>query len=108
MHSKNEKLTFVLTLALSGTGRDNDDLQRVGLMFSSFSQFFDEQGLEEFIVVTPAEDEEKVRASIHTGFNQQKLRILDETVVCPEILDDPETLSQWPKPNQIRVGIVNS
>jgi hypothetical protein len=98
-HDK-EKLTFVLTLALSGTGRDDDDLRRVDLMFRSLAKFLEKQCLEEFIIVTRSADMEAVRSAVQTGLNQQKLRILDENTICPEFLDDPETPSQWPKPNK--------
>lgn len=69
-------------------------------MFKSLSKFFDEKCLEEFIIVTPSCDTEAVRSAIHPEFNQQKLRILNESLVCPEFLDNPDTLSKWPKPNK--------
>jgi len=99
-HQSNEQLTFVLTLALSGTGRDDEDLERVGLMLDSFSRFFDPQCLWEFIIVTPSGDEKAVKKAIRPKFSQSKLRILNETLLCPEFLENPDTSNTWPKPNK--------
>ena len=100
MNQDKENLTFVLTLALSGTGRDDDDLRRVDLMFRSLAKFLEKQSLQEFIIVTRSTDIEAVRSAVQTGIDQQKLRILDENTICPEFLDNPDTPSQWPKPNK--------
>ena len=93
------KLTFVFTLALSETGRDDNDLERAGLMLSSFFKFFDEKQLSELIIVTPSRDVELVKSTIYSKFNSQKLRILNENIICPEFLSNPDTSNTWPKSN---------
>ena len=94
-----QKLAFVFTLALSETGRDNDDLERASLMLSSFYKFFDEKYLDEFIIVIPPQDEEAVKKAIFPKFKDRKIRLLNENIICPEFLENPNTSNSWPKPN---------
>ena len=100
MHQNATSLTFVLTLALSGTGRDDNDLERADLMFKSFCRFFDKRCLEEFIIVTPDEQTEAVQSVLQPGLDRKKLRVIAESTVCPEFLENPDTSNLWPNPNK--------
>jgi hypothetical protein len=100
VHQIKEKLTFVLTLALSGTGRDNQDLQRAKLLLETFDRFFNKESLEQFIIVTPAKDLSLVRTTIASHVDALKIKIIDENEICPEFRNNPDTTDTWPKPNQ--------
>jgi len=94
------KLCFLLTIALSGTGRDDQDLERVKLLIRSFKKYFDESQLSKFFIVTTPRDANVVEDTIRPMFAGGKLEILDENDVCPEFENDPDTTTQWPKPNK--------
>jgi hypothetical protein len=95
-----EKLTFVLTLALSGTGRDDQDLQRALLLLETFDQFFDKECLEQFIIVTPGKDTSLIRQAIKSREDNLSITFIDENEICPEFKSNPDTTNLWPKPNQ--------
>lgn len=94
------KLSFLLTIALSGTGRDDQDLERVKLLVRSFKKYFDASGLSQFFIVTTARDKAIVEDTVGPMFAGRQLEILDENEVCPEFENDPDTTTQWPKPNK--------
>ena len=93
-------LSFLLTIALSGTGRDDQDLERVKLLIRSFTKYFDESTLSKFFIVTTAKDETVIKKAIGPIFAGQKLEIVNENEVCPEFENDPDTTNTWPKPNK--------
>jgi len=94
------KLSFLLTIALSGTGRDDQDLERVKLLIRSFTKYFDKSTLSKFFIVTTAKDETVVKNAIGPVFAGRKLEILNENEICPEFENDPDTTNTWPKPNK--------
>ena len=94
------RLTFVLPLALSDTGRDDQDLQRVRLLLRTFDCFFDKRFLEQFIIVTPDKDLPLVRETVRAQTNTLKIELVNEYDVCPELREDPDTTHNWPKPNK--------
>lgn len=94
------RLSFLLTIALSGTGRDDQDLERVKLLVRSFKEYFDESRLSRFFIVTTARDAAAVEGTVGPMFADGQLEILDENQVCPEFESDPDTTTQWPKPNK--------
>lgn len=94
------KLTFVLTLALSGTGRNDQDLQRVRLLLETFDHFFDKRYLDQFLIVTRCKDVPEIRKVIGGWINSSKTTLLDQNNVCPEFRSDPDTINTWPKPNK--------
>ena len=94
------KLSFLLTIALSNTGRDDQDLERVKLLIRSFMKYFDGSKLSKFFIVTTGRDEAVVKHAIGPLFASQKLEILNENEVCPEFENDPDTTNTWPKPNK--------
>jgi hypothetical protein len=97
---RKERLTFLLTIALSETGRDDQDLERVKLLIRSFKKYFDERALSKFFIVTTARDEAVVEDAVRPMFAGEQLEILDESEVCPELESDPDTTTQWPRPNK--------
>ena len=94
------KLCFLLTIALAGTGRDDQDLERTKLLVRSFAKYFDAEGLSKFFVVTPARDIVAIKDALEPMFAGGKLEVLDENEVCPELARDPDTTRMWPKPNK--------
>ena len=94
------KLTFVLTLALSGTGRDEQDLDRVYLLLATFERFFDQSDLDQFVIITPAQDLARVRRALRGRLSAPHTSVLDEREICPELGRDPSTLAVWPNPNK--------
>ena len=94
------KLTFVLTLALTGTGRDDQDLQRVPLLLETLEHYFDKRFLDQLLIVTPAHDKPKVQKAIGGRISSSKTTLLDQDDICPEFRSDPDTTHSWPKPNK--------
>jgi hypothetical protein len=94
------KLSFLLTIALSDTGRDNQDLERARLLIRSFTKYFDRSKLSKFFIVTTARDKAVVGDAVGPMFAARELEILNENEVCPEFEHDPDTTGQWPRPNK--------
>jgi hypothetical protein len=94
------KLSFVLTVALSDTGRDDLDFQRLRILFKSFSKFFPRENLSQFLVVTPRRDVLRVTQLIKNLTNLSGFTIVPEDELCPELLLDPPTTNEWPRPNK--------
>jgi hypothetical protein len=94
-----DQLTFVLTIALSNTGRDGQDLLRFRLLLATIERYFDKDCLDRFIIVTRAIDMPLVREVASPSVQRLKIEILNEDDVCPEFRDNPNTLNHWPRPN---------
>ena len=97
---REDKLSFLLTIALSGTGRDDQDLERVKLLLRSFRKYFDESELSRFFVVTTPRDAVVVEGALRPVLAGDRLEIVNELDVCPEFASDPDTTTQWPTPNK--------
>lgn len=94
-----DRLSFVLTLALSNTGRDDLDLQRVRLLLASLQRYLDADTLEKLIVVSPAKDLQPIRETASASLSPLRIELLDEDDICPEFKTEPDTLNSWPRPN---------
>jgi hypothetical protein len=94
-----DRLTFVLTLALSNTGRDDLDLQRFRLLLASLHRYLDADCLEEFIIVAPGRDLQPIRETASQSLSPLRIETLDELDICPEFKAAPDTLNSWPRPN---------
>jgi hypothetical protein len=94
-----ERLTFVLTLALSNTGRDDLDLQRFRLLLASLHRYLDGDSLEKLILVSPGKDLQSIRDAASASLSSLRIELLDEDDLCPEFESDPDTLNSWPRPN---------
>jgi len=95
-----EKLSFVLTLASAGTGRDNQDFLRVQLLLQSFEHFFDLKHHDQFIIVSPENDQQQLAQLVAPWEKKINFLLLDENVVCPEFRSNPDTTDRWPKLNK--------
>lgn len=94
-----DRLTFVLTLALSNTGRDDLDLQRFRLLLASLHRYLDPDSLEKLIVVSPGKDLQPIREAASAFPSSLRMGLVDEADICPEFRTDPDTLNKWPRPN---------
>lgn len=92
-------LTFVLTLALAGTGRPGSDLVRAGILFDSVLRYVPCGDIADFLIVTRPDDIREVSCELERYQGVCRLKILDETKVCPPLLRNPDTTNNWPEPN---------
>jgi hypothetical protein len=94
-----DKLGFVLPIALGDTGRSGSELARLRILLTSFVRHFDMTTLANFIVVTRHQDIAAVKDALK-GFPIPLLEVVDERDLCPELTLGIDTASQWPVPNQ--------
>ena len=99
-HGRNKKLSFVLTLALSDTGRLGNDLDRARILLNSFVHFVDPGDVGDFLVVVPQKDMDNVQQELASYQGRLSIVILDETVVAPSLSYYPDTTNDWPRPNK--------
>jgi hypothetical protein len=92
-------LSFVLPLALAGTGRPGSDLERASLMFESFERCFRADQIASFLVVTRPQDLDAVAAHLRSIGVLDSVDLISETIICPELAMDPPSLSEFPTPN---------
>lgn len=93
------KLTFVLPLALQGTGRDQGDLERASLLLESLQQQLPATEIEEILIITRDDEASGVQKSLRPYQQALPIHFLSETVLCPGLADNQETLNLWPRPN---------
>ena len=93
------RLTFVLTLALAGTGRPGSDLERARILLDSMNRFVPRESVEKLLVVTRPADFEAVRTFLLAYERQIEITVRDETEVCPGLATNPDTTNNWPRPN---------
>jgi hypothetical protein len=93
-------LSFVLTLALSDTGRLGNDLDRARILLDSFVHFVDPGDVGDFLVVVPQKDMDNVQQELASYQRRLSIVILDETVVAPSLSYYPDTTNDWPRPNK--------
>jgi hypothetical protein len=100
MPEAKDKLTFVLTVAPSGTGRDDLDLLRARLLLKSFNRYFDQSSLGRFLVVVPEQSRKEVEKALEPEIATSGFELIGENEICPEFADDPHTENPWPRPNK--------
>jgi hypothetical protein len=93
------RLSFVLPLATSGTGRDAHDLLRARLLLASLDRFLDRASLDRLLVVTPVRDLPAARQATADFAATLRIELVEEVALCPELARDPATLNLWPRPN---------
>jgi hypothetical protein len=93
-------MSFVLTIALSDTGRPGSDLARLRILLASFVKHFDMRFLADFIVITRPNDFARVGEELAAFPQIPTLRLLSELDLCPELHDDPDTTDTWPTTNK--------
>lgn len=97
---RNDKLSFVLPLALTGTGRAGSDLERAKILLDSCVKFVDPNFIDVFLIVCPEKDIEVIRRGLQKYQNFFDLIFMCEEIVCPVLSSDPNTEHAWPKPNK--------
>jgi hypothetical protein len=98
VESNQPRLSFVLPLALAGTGRPGNDLARASLLFDSFERCFSRNHIATFLVVTRPQDLDAVSAALARA-GTDYVDLVSETAICPELADDPPSSSDFPSPN---------
>jgi hypothetical protein len=96
----NEKLSFVLPIALGHTGRPGSDLDRMKLLFDSLSGRIDKQDVGAFLVITRPQDLEIVSSCISSTDFSDVTSVISENSICPELASDPDTFHEFPTPNK--------
>src|SRR5579863_7354845 len=94
------KISFVLTVALSDTGRSGSDLDRLRILLRSFTKYFDMSSLGDFFIITRPIDLPAVSKTVESYFDISALYILNEQELCPELSEDPNTDHPWPVTNK--------
>src|SRR5579862_3360372 len=97
-----QRLSFVLPIALAETGRPGDELGRFHLLLESFLELFDTSSIGNFLIVTRPDDLHTVGRSLAAFPAAASLpfEITDENALCPEFKNDPDTTHPWPQPNR--------
>jgi hypothetical protein len=90
------KISFVLLIALSDTGRPGSDLERLHILLRSFTKYFDMSSLGDFFIITRPTDLAPVSKMLESCFHIPTLYILNEQELCPELSEDPDTDHPWP------------
>ena len=94
------KISFVLPIALSDTGRDEKDHQRMMLLLESIEAFFNLDDLDRFFIVCPEENITLLADLLANRIAKLRIEIIDENSLCPEFISNPDTTAIWPKPNK--------
>jgi Family of unknown function (DUF6492) len=92
-------LSFVLTLALGGTGRSGSDLARATILLDSMAKQVAREQIGELLIVTRPQDADEVRRRLQTYGERLRLSVVDEHALCPDLTANPQTLNMWPEPN---------
>jgi Family of unknown function (DUF6492) len=92
-------LSFVLTLALGGTGRSGNDLARAAILLDSMVKHVSREEIAELLVITRPQDVDEVRRQLETYTERLRLSVVDESDLCPGLSANPQTLNMWPEPN---------
>lgn len=92
-------LSFVLTLALGGTGRSGSDLARAAILLNSMVKHVPREQIAELLVVTRPQDVDEVRHRLEVYRERLHLRVVNEDALCPDLRANPQTLNMWPEPN---------
>jgi len=98
--TEDAKLSFVLPVALANTGRPGSDLGRLQLLLESFAQCVRPEDVGTFLVITRHQDMEAVAASLAESCVADFVDLIDENVICPELVADPETFHDFPTRNK--------
>lgn len=95
-----DALSFVLPVALSGTGRPGSDLDRLDMLLSSFLANFQLAAVGSFTVITRPDDFAVVRERLRSFTQIPSIQLINECDLCPELNADPETIDSWPVSNK--------
>jgi len=95
-----KKLSFVLPVAISDTGRPGNDLGRMNLLLESFTRCFPREHLATFLVVTKPHEMALVSAALAASGASEFAEVVSETQICPELAADPDTFHEFPERNK--------
>jgi hypothetical protein len=95
-----DKLTLVLTVALSDTGRPGNDLDRASILLESLNTYVRAENIEELLVITRPQDIENLSTYMSKHLRSIRYAVVDENSICPVLRTNPSTYNQWPTPNQ--------
>lgn len=93
------RLSFILPIARSGTGRDENDLLRARLLLATLDHFFDKSDLAQIIVISPGRDLASVQQAVAPFKDSLNVDVIDENEICPELAANPDTRNKWPREN---------
>ena len=77
------KLSFVLPVAISDTGRPGNDLGRMSLLLESFTRCFPREHLATFLVVTKPHEMALVSAALAASGASEFADVVSETADLP-------------------------
>lgn len=92
-------LSFVLTLALGGTGRSGSDLARATILLNSMVAYVPREQIAELLILTRPQDVDEVRHRLGVYTKRLGLLVMSEEVLSPGLGANPQTLNMWPQPN---------
>jgi Family of unknown function (DUF6492) len=92
-------LSFVLTLALGGTGRAGSDLARATILLDSMVKHVAREEIIELLVITRPQDVDEVRRRLQDYSARLCLSVVNESAICPGLSANPQTFNTWPEPN---------
>lgn len=95
-----DRITFVLTIALSGTGRPGSDLERASILLDSMASYIDPCMIESLIIVTRPQDQGELEVFMKACYTHFPYKLIDEHTICPVLATNPDTQNSWPTPNQ--------
>ncbi|MGB5136646.1 MAG: DUF6492 family protein [Prochlorococcaceae cyanobacterium] len=99
MTDRNKSLSFVLPLALQGTGRDHHDLGRAHLLLRSLERQLQSSDIREVLVVTRDDEASLIQERLKRSHPGLPLQFLRETLLCPLFAENPLTVNLWPRRN---------
>lgn len=94
-----DRLRLLLTVALSDTGRDGQNLERMLLLFATMNRFFSGDLCHMFFIMMCPVDLAISAAAVEPYGHRLKIELINEEDVCPELRTNPDTTSLWPKVN---------
>ena len=97
---RTDRLSFVLPVATSDTGRDGEDLRRMSILLESFLLTFSLPDLYQFFVISPPRDLPAISARLRSRTGDSRFTVVSELDICPELASDPPTWSWCAAPEQ--------
>ena len=97
---RTDRLSIVLPVATTDTGRDDEDLRRTSILLESFLLTFSLPDLHQFSIICPPRDLPAISALLRSLTSDARFTVVSELDICPELASDPPTWSAWPRRNK--------
>jgi hypothetical protein len=97
---RTDRLSIVLPVATTDTGRDGEDLRRTSILLESFLLTFSLPDLHRFSIISPPRDLPAVSALLRSLTADARFTVVSELDICPELASDPPTWARWPHRNK--------